>query len=46
LSTAEGVRIAVALSRIHDAEMRRRVAKLLEALIETESKGIRSLSKV
>jgi transcriptional regulator with XRE-family HTH domain len=46
LSTAEGVRIALALSRIHDAEMRRRVAKLLEALIETEGRGIRTLSKV
>lgn len=46
LSTAEGVRIALALSRIHDAEMRRRVAKLLEAIIETESKGVRTLSKV
>ena len=46
LSTSEGVRIALALSRIHDAEMRRRVAKLLEALIDTEGKGARSLSKV
>lgn len=46
LSTSEGVRIALALSRIHDAEMRRRVAKLLEALIESEGKGTRSLSKV
>ena len=46
LSTAEGVRIALALSRIHDAEMRRRVAKLLEAIIETEGTGVRTLTKV
>jgi transcriptional regulator with XRE-family HTH domain len=39
LSTKEGVRIAVALSRIRDLETRRRIANLLEAIIEDESKG-------
>jgi hypothetical protein len=44
LSTKEGVRIAVALSRIRNPEMRRRVANLLEAIVEDESKEARSLS--
>ena len=44
LSTKEGVRIAVALSRIRNPEMRRRVANLLEAIVDDESKEARSLS--
>jgi transcriptional regulator with XRE-family HTH domain len=44
LSTSEGVRIAVALSRIHNREMRRRIASLLEAIIEDESREARVLS--
>jgi transcriptional regulator with XRE-family HTH domain len=38
LSTAEGMRIARALARIPDAEMRRRIADLLEAMIERETR--------
>ena len=34
LSTKEGVRIAIALSRIHSPELRRRVANLLEQMID------------
>jgi transcriptional regulator with XRE-family HTH domain len=34
LATKEGVRIAVALSRIHSSELRRRVATLLEQMID------------
>ena len=34
LSTKEGVRIALALSRIHSPELRRRVASLLEQMID------------
>jgi len=45
LSTSEGVRIALALSRIRNRELRRRIANLLEAIIEDESKGARSLSR-
>ncbi len=44
LSSEEGVRIAVALAHIRDAEMRRRIAALLEAIIVDESKQVRSLS--
>jgi transcriptional regulator with XRE-family HTH domain len=46
LSTKEGVRIAVALSRIQSPEMRRRIADLLEAIIKDESKEARSLKVV
>lgn len=35
LATKEGVRIAIALSRIHSSELRRRVATLLEQMIDT-----------
>jgi transcriptional regulator with XRE-family HTH domain len=45
LSTREGIRIAVALSRICNPEIRRRVANLLEAIVEDESKEVRSLSR-
>ena len=38
LSTSEGMRIARALARIPDAEMRRRIADLLEAMIERETR--------
>ncbi len=44
LSTKEGTRIAVALSRIHSTEMRRRVAALLEAIIKEERGEARALS--
>lgn len=46
LSTEEGVRIALALAHIQDAEMRRRIANLLEAIIADESKQIRALRRV
>lgn len=45
LSTEEGVRIAAALARIKDVQMRRRIAALLEALITDESRRDRSLSR-
>ncbi|HEY2528497.1 MAG TPA: helix-turn-helix transcriptional regulator [Xanthobacteraceae bacterium] len=45
LSTKEGVRIALALSRMHP-EIRRRLADLLEAITEHESWTFRSLSNV
>ncbi len=38
LSTSEGMRIARALARIPDAETRRRIADLLEAMIERETR--------
>jgi transcriptional regulator with XRE-family HTH domain len=38
LSTTEGMRIARALARIPNAEMRRRIADLLEAMIERETR--------
>jgi transcriptional regulator with XRE-family HTH domain len=41
LSTTEGVRIAAALSRIHNRDIRRRLASLLEAIVERESQEIR-----
>jgi transcriptional regulator with XRE-family HTH domain len=37
LATKEGVRIAIALSRIQNPEMRRRIADLLEAVMASES---------
>ena len=37
LSTKEGMRIALALSRIRDPELRRRVADVLEAIVRDES---------
>jgi transcriptional regulator with XRE-family HTH domain len=46
LSTKEGVRIAVALSRIGNLERRRRIADLLEAMIDRESRPVRSLRVV
>jgi transcriptional regulator with XRE-family HTH domain len=46
LSTKEGVRIALALSRIENLERRRRIADLLEAMIEGESRAVRSLKVV
>jgi transcriptional regulator with XRE-family HTH domain len=46
LGTREGVRIAAALSRIQSPQMRRRIADLLEAIIEDESKEPRSLRAV
>jgi hypothetical protein len=45
LSTEEGVRIALALSRIHNSQMRRRIADLLEAMIANESEDVRTLTK-
>jgi transcriptional regulator with XRE-family HTH domain len=39
LSTPDGIRIARALARISDAKLRRRVADLLEAMVELESRG-------
>lgn len=39
LSTKEGVRIAVALARIDSVELRRRVANLLEQIIDDEEQG-------
>ena len=38
LSTSEGMRIARALARIGDSELRRRIADLLEAMIERETR--------
>jgi transcriptional regulator with XRE-family HTH domain len=38
LSTTEGMRIARALARIPDPETRRRIADLLEAIIERETR--------
>ncbi len=38
LSTSEGMRIARALARIPDPETRRRIADLLEAMIERETR--------
>jgi transcriptional regulator with XRE-family HTH domain len=46
LSTEEGVRIALALSRIQNSQMRRRIADLLEAMIANESEDVRALTKV
>ena len=46
LSTEEGVRIALALSRIQNSQMRRRIADLLEAMIANEGEDVRTLSKV
>lgn len=46
LSTREGVRIAVALSRIRNQATRQRIADLLEAMIVEESTEARSLSHV
>ena len=46
LSTKEGMRIAVALSRISNAALRRRIADMLEAIVQDESKEARSLSSV
>jgi len=42
LSTKEGVRIAQALARIGDATLRRRIAELLEAVIESQKERIRA----
>ncbi|HMK70851.1 MAG TPA: helix-turn-helix transcriptional regulator [Xanthobacteraceae bacterium] len=44
LSTKEGTRIAVALSRIHSAKMRRRIADLLEAIMKEEREQARAMS--
>lgn len=46
LSTREGVRIAVALSRIRNPVTRQRIADLLEAMIVDESTEVRSLTSV
>jgi transcriptional regulator with XRE-family HTH domain len=46
LSTNEGIRIAVALSRIGNLERLRRIADLLEAMIDRESRAVRSLKVV
>lgn len=43
LSTKEGIRIAVALARIQDQAMRRRIADLLEAIITDRSEEVRTL---
>jgi len=44
LSTKEGTRIAVALSRIHSPKMRRRIAELLEAITKEERGHARALN--
>ena len=44
LSTKEGTRIAVALSRIKSPKMRRRIADLLEAIMKEEREQGRALS--
>ena len=44
LSTKEGTRIAVALSRIQSPKMRRRIADLLEAIMKEERGQARALS--
>jgi transcriptional regulator with XRE-family HTH domain len=44
LSTKEGTRIAVALSRIHSPKMRRRIADLLEAMTKEERGHARALN--
>ena len=44
LSTKEGTRIAIALSRIQIAKMRRRIADLLEAIMKEEREQARVLS--
>ena len=46
LSTREGVRIAIALSRIRNPVTRRRIADLLEAMIADEKTEVRSLTTV
>jgi hypothetical protein len=46
LSTKEGVRIAIALSRIDSVELRRRVANLLEQVIDDEEKGAASARRI
>jgi transcriptional regulator with XRE-family HTH domain len=45
LSTKEGVRIAIALSRITNPALRRRIADVLEAIVHDESEEVRSLSR-
>jgi transcriptional regulator with XRE-family HTH domain len=45
LSTKEGVRIAIALSRISNPALRRRIADVLEAIVQDESEEVRSLSR-
>jgi len=44
LSTKEGTRIAVALSRIQSPKMRRRIADLLEAIMKEERGPARAIS--
>lgn len=46
LSTKEGVRIAGALARISNPELRRRIADVLEAIVADESEQVRSSSNV
>ena len=46
LSTKEGVRIAIVLSRIDSVELRRRVANLLEQVIDDEEKGAASARRI
>jgi transcriptional regulator with XRE-family HTH domain len=46
LSTKEGVRIALALSRIHSPELRRRVANLLEQMIDDGKQEAESVRRV
>lgn len=43
LSTKEGIRIALALTRIENETTRRRIADLLEAMIEEQRAGVRTL---
>ena len=42
LSTREGVRIAIALARLRNPQVRRHVANLLEAIIASENADARS----
>jgi transcriptional regulator with XRE-family HTH domain len=46
LSTKEGVRIAIALSRIKNPILRRRIADVLEAIVQEDSEEVRSLGEV
>lgn len=46
LSTKEGVRIALALSRIHSPELRRRVASLLEQMIDDDKQEAGSVRRM
>jgi hypothetical protein len=46
LSTKEGIRIAAALSRIESVEFRRRMANLLEQMIDDEEQEAVSVTRL